>query len=194
MTDSGSFPSGGFVPPAIPGMPGGSGASEVFDLSWDLFGELCRALALRVYREYDPDIVIGIATAGVIPAAVIADILQVDFFSMKISRNVEGRPASSEPMLLSTAPVQAAGQRALLVDEITTSGDTLRLALATLRDVGPAEIRTAACFCRPSGYAPDYHALVTDDLIVFPWDRQIIEEGHFVVHPTYRGRIETDLA
>jgi uncharacterized protein len=131
---------------------------------------------------------VGIATAGVIPAAVVADILQVDFYSMKISRRADGQEGDS-PRLLSTAPVQAAGKRVLLVDEITTSGDTLRIALAALRDIVPAEIRTATCFSRPGGYMPDYHALATDDLIVFPWDRQIIEEGQFVVHPTYRGRL-----
>jgi len=185
MTEHDFFSQGGFVPPGTPAR-----TNNVFELSWELFGELCRALALRVYREYDPDLVVGIATAGVIPAAVIADILQVDFFSMKISRRSDGRRVSTEPMLLSTAPLQAAGRRVLLVDEITTSGDTLRLALATLREVLPAEIRTATCFCRPKGYTPDFHALATDDIVVFPWDRQIIEDGELVVHPTYRGRLE----
>jgi hypoxanthine phosphoribosyltransferase len=190
MSDYGFLPPN-FVPGNIPGMPAipGGTPTAAFELSWDLFGELCRALALRVYREYDPDIVVGIATAGVIPAAVIADILQVDFYSMKITRNVEGRRASHTPMLLSTAPVQAQGQKVLLVDEITTSGDTMRIALAALREVMPEEIRTATCFCRPSGFAPDYHSLATDDMIVFPWDRQIIEEGRFVVHPLYRDKI-----
>jgi uncharacterized protein len=191
MRDPRHSPQGGFGH-AAPGAAafGGAGSSpEVFELSWELFGELCRALALRVYREYDPDLVIGIATAGVIPAAVVADILQVDFYSMKITRRADGQQVSEAPMLLSTAPIQAAGKKVLLVDEITTSGDTLRLALAALRDVVPEEIRTATCFCRPNGYAPDYHALATDDLVVFPWDKQIIEEGQFVVHPTYRGRV-----
>ncbi|MDR0786534.1 MAG: phosphoribosyl transferase [Gemmatimonadota bacterium] len=177
---------------SIPGMPGYEGGppSPAFEVSWELFGELCRALALRVYREYDPDLVVGIATAGVIPAAVIADILQIDFYGMKISRRSDRQRVSTDPVLYSTAPVQAAGRRVLLVDEITTSGDTLRLALASLRDVGPAEVRTATCFSRPAGYQPDYHALATDDLIVFPWDRQVIEAGQFVVHPTYRASID----
>lgn len=166
----------------------GQAPQEPFELSWELFGELCRALALRVYREYDPDVVVGIATAGVIPAAVIADILQVDFYSLKITR----RSVGGMPELLSTAPTQAAGQRVLLVDELTTSGETMRLALATLRDVLPAEIRTATCFSRPGGYRPDFHALETDALIVFPWDRQIIEAGELVVHPTYRDVLEED--
>ena len=175
------------VQPGFPN-PGVTGATsqEIFELSWELFGELCRALALKVYREYDPDLVVGIATAGVIPAAVIADILQVDFYSLKITRRAVGGP----PEILSSAPPQAAGQRVLLVDELTTSGETMRLGLATLRDVRPQEIRTAASFCRPSGYHPDFHALATDALIVFPWVRKVIEEGELVVHPTYRGVVE----
>ena len=37
-----------------------------------MFGELCRALALRVARDFDPDLVVGIARAGVFPGAVVA--------------------------------------------------------------------------------------------------------------------------
>ena len=36
----------------------------------------------------------------------------------------------------------------LIVDEVTTSGDTLRLALAAVREVGPAQVRTATSFVR----------------------------------------------
>ena len=48
-------------------------AREVFHVDWPLFGELSRALALRVAREFEPDVVVGIATAGVVPGAVVAD-------------------------------------------------------------------------------------------------------------------------
>ena len=50
-----------------------------FALSWELFGELCRALAVRVSQEYRPDLVIGLATAGVMPAATVANMLRTDF-------------------------------------------------------------------------------------------------------------------
>ena len=177
----------GHIPNELLGLVG-QAPKEVFELSWELFGELCRALALRVYREYDPDLVVGIATAGVIPAAVIADILQVDFYSMKVSRRSGGRVLET-PELFSTAPVQAEGKRVLLVDELSTSGDTMRIALAALRDVLPAEVRTATCFSRTTGYSPDYHALATDALIVFPWDHKIVQDGELVVNELYRGHI-----
>src|SRR3977135_2493513 len=62
-------------------------------VDWPFFGEMCRALALKIFREYDPDVVIGIARAGVIPGAVVASILQRDFASIAITRTeAGGRP------------------------------------------------------------------------------------------------------
>ena len=40
-------------------------AKGVFEVEWQLFGELSRALALKVSREFDPELVVGIANAGV---------------------------------------------------------------------------------------------------------------------------------
>ena len=51
----------------------------VFEVEWPMFGELSRALALKVVRDYDPEVVVGIATAGVVPGAVIAAILDREF-------------------------------------------------------------------------------------------------------------------
>src|SRR3989454_11733124 len=65
----------------------------VLEVDWPFFGEMCRALALKIFREYDPEVVIGIARAGVIPGAVVASILQRDFASMAITRTeTGGRP------------------------------------------------------------------------------------------------------
>ncbi len=111
---------------------------QYLDLSWEMFGELCRALALRVAREYDPDIVIGIARAGVIPGAVVASILRVDFHSMKISRRDGDEQVRERPAILSAAPTTARGQRVLIVDEISSSGETLRMALSAVRNVRPS--------------------------------------------------------
>jgi hypoxanthine phosphoribosyltransferase len=156
-----------------------------FELSWELFGELCRALAVRVSQEYRPDLVVGLATAGVMPAATVATMLQVDFEAMKVTRRERGQVVRARPQVLSPTPVAARGRRVLIVDEITTSGDTLRLALAAIREVGPAEVRTATSFVRPGGYRPNYHALETDALIVFPWDRQVIDGDELVTAPLY---------
>lgn len=170
-----------FDPPSPPAHEEG-----FLDLSWEMFGELCRALAFRVARDYEPEMVVGIARAGVIPAAVVASILRVDFYSMKISRRHGGERIRERPAILSAAPSQARERRVLLVDEITTSGETLRLALAAVREVHPAEVRTGTSLVRPNGYKPDYFALETGAEIIFPWDRKVLDRGEFVVNPRYR--------
>jgi uncharacterized protein len=163
---------------------------QFLELSWEMFGELCRALAMRIAREYEPDMVIGIARAGVIPGAIVASLLSIDFYSLKISRREGGARVRERPAVLSAAPEQARGRRVVLVDEISTSGDTFRLGLASVRDVLPAEVRTATTFIRPMGYRPDYWALETDQTIIFPWDRKVYEDGEWVVNPRYEGAIE----
>ena len=173
------------------GFPGANPRpTEFLDLSWEMFGELCRALALKVARDYDPDRVVGIARAGVIPGAVVASILRVDFHSMKISRREGDEVVRDRPAILSAAPAQAAGKRVLLVDEISTSGETLRLALAAVRDLRPMEVRTATSFARSRGYKPDYFALQTDATIIYPWDRKVFEEGELVVNPLYEDVVD----
>jgi len=159
----------------------------VLELSWEVFGELCRALAVKVAQSgYRPDLVIGIAKAGVIPGAVIASILRCDFFSMKISRDVGVERVRSRPKIFSTAPREASGKNVLIVDEIATSGETLRMALNAVRQVGPTEMKTAVSFAKGK-YTPDFVALKTEAAIIFPWDRQVVDEvGQLLANPLYQ--------
>ena len=167
-------------------MVGGSVETGALELSWEMFGELSRALALKVSHGYEPDLVIGIAKAGVIPGAVIASMLRCDFFSMKISRDEGFERVRSRPKIFSAAPREAEGKRVLIVDEICSSGDTLRLAINAMRQVNPAEIQTAVSFVRTGGFQPNYYSLQTDATIVFPWDKQIVDgAGELSSNPHY---------
>lgn len=158
---------------------------DVLELSWELFGELCRALAVRVGREFDPEVIVGIVAAGVIPGAVIAAMLQKEFYTIKITRQRGEEGVRERPEVLSAAPPQLHGRRVLLVDEICDTGETMRLALAAVRDVGPSEIRTATSLIRKGGYEPDYYALEAEGAVVFPWDREVLHEGRLVTNPLY---------
>ena len=158
----------------------------VLELSWDVFGELSRALALNVARDFEPEMIIGIATAGVIPGAVIASILRCDFFTIKITRRSGMERVHEQPQLLTAAPNQARGKRVLIVDEICTTGETLRMALAAVRAVNPAEVRTATSIVKAGGFSPDYFAVETDATVIFPWDRQVLaESGELETNPRY---------
>ncbi|HKG32454.1 MAG TPA: phosphoribosyltransferase family protein [Gemmatimonadales bacterium] len=156
----------------------------VLEVDWPFFGELCRALALRVAREYQPEIVLGIAKAGVIPGVVVASILQCDFTSMVVTR----KEADSQPILVSGPPPSIKGRRVLVVDETCDTGSTMKLALSEVRALKPSEVRSAVSF-KTGDYAPDFHAFETDNFIILPWDREIIQGGELIVRPDYAARL-----
>lgn len=157
----------------------------VLNVEWPLFGELSRALALKVARAYDPELVVGIATAGVVPGAVIAAILDREFHSITVSRRYRATTVRDTPAVLGAAPPEARGRRVLIVDETCDSGDTLRLAVSALVNAGASDVRTAVSF-RTGTYEPDYHALATDSTIILPWDREVLIKGDLVPNPLYR--------
>lgn len=160
----------------------------VFEVEWPLFGELSRALALKVSRSYDPDLVIGIATSGLIPAAVVAAILDRDLFSMIVSRRFGTDQVRETPAVLGQVPPEVRRQRVLIVDEQCDSGDTMRLATNAIVNAGAAAVKTAVCF-KTGSYVPDFHALATQSTIVLPWDREILIDGQMVTNPLYAAAL-----
>jgi uncharacterized protein len=162
----------------------------VFNVEWPLFGELSRALALKVSRAYDPEIVVGVATAGVIPGAVIAAILDREFHSMVVSRRYGVETPRETPAVLGAAPVSVRHRRVLIVDETCDSGDTMRLAVTSIFSAGAAEVRTAVGF-KTGSYEPDFHSIATESTIVLPWDREILIDGELVPNPLYAEVLES---
>ena len=158
----------------------------ILSVEWPLFGELSRALALRVARSYDPEIVVGVATAGVVPGAVIAAILERQFAAITVSRRFRAETVRQTPAVFGAAPQDVRGRRVLIVDETCDSGDTLRLAVSAVVNAGAVAVRTAVAF-RTGSYEPDYHALATESTIVLPWDREVLVNGELVPNPAYAG-------
>ena len=137
-------------------------------------------LALKVFRDYDQHVVIGIARAGVIPGAVVASILQRDFAPIAIT--AEGSVIAGPTRLVT-------GKRILLVDETCESGSTMKLALAAVREQKPAEVKTAVSF-KTGSYKPDFFALENENFIILPWDLEVIVDGEIVVRPDYRDQLK----
>jgi hypoxanthine phosphoribosyltransferase len=157
---------------------------ETFIVEWPLFGELSRALAIKVARAWEPDLVLGVAPAGVIPGATVAAILDREFYSIIVSRRYRAEQVRATPAVLGRAPQEVRDKKVLVVDETCESGDTLRLAVAAAVNAGAREVRTAVSF-KTGNYEPDFYALETQSAIVLPWDREILVEGELAPNPKY---------
>jgi uncharacterized protein len=158
----------------------------IMPIEWPLFGELSRALALKVARAYDPELVVGVATAGAVPAAVVSAILDREFYSILVSRRHRASTVRETPAVLGAAPPDVRGRRVLIVDETCDSGATLRLAVAAVVNAGAREVRTAVSF-KTGTFEPDFYALATESNIVLPWDREVLVGGELVPNPLYDG-------
>src|SRR5437764_14661734 len=139
-------------------------AKGVLEIEWPFSGELSRGLALKVARAYDPEIVVGIATAGVIPGAVIAAILGREFHSLVVSRKYKASRVREMPEVFGAAPREVRGHRVLIVDETCDSGDTIRLAISAVLEAGVTEVRSAVAF-RTGVSAPYFHGVPPESTI-----------------------------
>src|SRR5262249_56823284 len=110
-------------------------------------------------------------TVVVVPAAVIAAILGGEFHSMVVSRRFGAETVRETPAVLSAAPPAVRDKRVLVVDETCDTGDTIRLAVASVVNAGAAEVRTAVAF-QTGSYEPDVHALATESTMELPWGRE----------------------
>lgn len=157
---------------------------ETMNVEWPFFGELSRALALKVSKTFDPEVVVGVATAGVVPGAVVAAMLDRPFHSIIVSRRYHSDKIRETPAVLSAAPTDVIKRRVLIVDETCNNGDTMRLAIAAIVNAGAREVRTAVSF-KTGPYMPNYFGLETESRIVLPWDREQIVEGELTPNPKY---------
>ncbi len=155
------------------------------NISWDDFYGLCKGLALAV-EEYKPEIIVGIARGGLYPATLMSHMLLTELFVIRLTRRVNDKIVYHDPVWIQRPTEYLIGKRVLVVDEICDTGQTLRIVKGELEQIGASEVRTMTLYAHEkSADTPDYIGIVTDELILNPWDREVLVNGEFVVHPEY---------
>lgn len=151
------------------------------EMSWMEFDRLVGGLARDIKKGFKPDAVVGVVHGGVFVGGAIASALSVEFYPVRISRRSRDKSSSRRgaTKVVGEMPKELKGQRVLVVDDVASSGDTLELARALLEKVGAKAIATACLVSKEEGYQPDYYALSTDQLVVFPWDYDLVEDDRF---------------
>ena len=147
-------------------------------LTWEVTGVACRELGRMILADgFRPDIILGIARGGLIPAGAIAYAMDC---KLMISLNVEFYTGVgerlTEPVMLPSL-LESSGlvdQRVLVVDDVADSGKTLRLVDEYCEHQGRvAEVRNAVIYRKPHTITePDYCWRTTDKWIDFPWSAQ----------------------
>lgn len=153
-------------------------------ISWERFGELTRGLVEVLARE-KVDVVIGIARGGLIPAAAVATALRCEMFPIRLTRRMHDEIVHSTPVVLLDVAIQVANRKcAVVIDEIADSGQTLLRAVQLVSRRGVPRVLTATLAAHSwANPCPDYTALKTDGLVIFPWNGQAYINGQWQTHP-----------
>lgn len=151
-------------------------ASDLSDkeiLTWAGFESATQELARVVFDSgFDPEIIIGVARGGMIPAGALTYALGVKLTdAINVEFYTDVAETLPDPILL--APMldieSIRGRRLLVVDDVVDSGRTLALVLQLLRGFG-AEVRSAVIYAKPTTVVePDFAWKRTNQWIVFPW-------------------------
>ncbi len=142
-------------------------------LGWAEFGDAARALGHAVADSgFDAEVVVAIARGGLIVGGAVAYALGVKTCgSINVELYTGVDETLPEPLVLPPFldGEALAGKRVLLVDDVSQSGQTLKLAVEILQNMG-AEVRSVCLYTKPQTiFIPDFSWKDTDKWIVFPW-------------------------
>ena len=160
--------------------------TEVEEIPWSRLGHLLTALLNTVQQSFRPELVVGIAKGGVIPAVYASSAFGVDVLPIKLSSRKNERIISETPIWHVYPTDQVRGRRVLLVDDICVAGRTLRMATDELHRRGATAVRTATLAVHHASVRPDFCILETDALVLWPWDRDVLQsDGTWRINPEY---------
>jgi len=157
----------------------------IHPISWEDFHGICKALALSVAR-FQPEIILPIGRGGYYPGTLLAHLLQIEVYPVRVSRRVNDLVKHPSPQWIAEPPAQIAGHRVLVVDEICDSGETILMVKDKALALGASLVKSAVLYAHTKSVeVPDYIGIMTDELLLNPWDREILRDGEFRFHPEY---------
>ncbi len=146
---------------------------KCYTVSWEEAYRLARILAHKIKSSgFQPDIIVGIARGGLVPARAICDfLLQKNLVSMKVEHwGIASTLGKAKIKVY--IPIDISGKKVLIVDDVADTGDTFSETMDYVKSLAPEEVRTAVLQYKTcSTFAPDYWAEKLEGWkwIIYPW-------------------------
>lgn len=157
----------------------------VHPISWEDFHGICKALAMSV-AHFQPEVILPIGRGGYYPGALLSHLLLVEIYPVRVSRRVHDIVKYKEPQWIIAPPAAIAQRRVLVVDEICDSGETLLMVKEKCLELGASSVKCAVLYAHTKAvHVPDYIGIITDELLLNPWDREIFQDGAFHFNSEY---------
>ncbi len=152
-------------------------------ITWERFEELTRTLVEKL-APFKIDAVVGTARAGLFPATAVCLMLRREFYPVRVSRRFNDEVKFGHPQWIVDVAADVKGQIVAVVDEIADTGETLAVVAERVKQRGAQQVITAALVAHSwADPMPDVVALISDALVMFPWDQQVYTDGKWQSHP-----------
>lgn len=152
-------------------------------ITWERFAELTQTLVEKL-APFNIDAVVGTARAGLFPATAVCLMLSRELYPARISRRVNDEVKHPHPVWIVDVTPDVKDKIVAVVDEIADTGETLALVAERVKERGATQVVTATLVAHTwAKPGPNVAALVTDALVLFPWDEQVYIDGKWQDHP-----------
>ncbi len=148
---------------------------EYLILSWrDVYNLTLQISEKIVDSGFKPDVIVGIARGGWIPARILSDVLYMETLqNIRIEYYTDVGEKGKEPKITQPLTGSMEGKTVLIVDEVADTGDTLHHAIEHVKNLGVKEVRTAVLHYKPSSIVvPDFYMVKTKSWTVYPWENR----------------------
>ncbi len=142
-------------------------------VSWDEAYKLAKILVHKIKDSgFKPDIVIGIARGGLVPARIVCDfLLQKNLATIKVEHwGIAATLGKAE--IKFPIPIDISGKKVLVVDDVVDTGDTYAVTMDYVKGKNPSELKSAVLHYKTSStYIPDFWAEKQEKWkwIIYPW-------------------------
>jgi hypoxanthine phosphoribosyltransferase len=116
---------------------------------------------------------VGVSRGGWAPGRILSDLLDNNHtINIKIEFYIGIGKTARKPIVTQPLTEDVSNKTVLLVDDVSDTGESLKVALDHVLEKGAAGVKTATVFYKPhSIFKPDFFADSTSDWIIFPWER-----------------------
>jgi hypoxanthine phosphoribosyltransferase len=148
---------------------------KCYTVTWNSAYRLSRALAHKVIESgYEPDVIIGVARGGLVPARMVCDLLlKNDLLSITTQHwGIATNLGTARIKFSLPQEADISGKRVLVVDDVADTGDSISITMDYLKERKPLEIRTAVFHYKScSTTIPYYYGEKLEEWnwIIYPW-------------------------
>ncbi|MDD1776919.1 MAG: phosphoribosyltransferase [Candidatus Helarchaeota archaeon] len=142
-------------------------------LSWTEILDCLKDLALKILQARKQiNVIVSIGRGGNCPSRILSDFLNVqNLYNINVRYYKDINKKTELPAITQPLIIKMTDKNVLLCDDVSDSGNSLKMVKATIQEMGCASLSTATIYIKPwTKSIPDFYSKQTKAWIVFPWE------------------------